>query len=62
MFIELTTIDKEKITLKIEAIDSINQGGGKTSVSVGDSTYYVRESYDEVRNLIKKEIENNRSW
>ncbi|MBD8523719.1 hypothetical protein [Lysinibacillus fusiformis] len=66
MHIELTRTTGSPLLINILAIDSVEGPGGSgffsnsnTSISIGDSTYYVIESYSDVKNLIeeaKKEI------
>lgn len=55
MFIELHLSDNnEKIMLNINRINSIYQTNGKTNIFIDQIVYRVKESYDDIVNVINR--------
>lgn len=53
MFIELHLLsDNEKILVNIDRIKSIYRYKGETHVSMGEVSFRVKESYEDVRHII----------
>ena len=55
MFIELHMLDdNEKMLMNINKIQSLGQMEGIVCIDVGDSIFRVRESYDQICQVISK--------
>ena len=55
MFIELHMLDNnEKIMISIDKIQCISQVNGMTAVRLVDCVFRVKESYEQIRQMISK--------